>query len=456
MSITPEKISVKFELDAKPAQKGLKNIEKTLKGFGKIGKANNRIFSDFLRLAGFAGLTKMTLDAARFGHSMQVLGQQTGIAVDKLSKMQNIWAGFGADRKAFSGFAQRMSSDLAGHFTGEQSAFYSAFSRMHIPILDRNKNIRDIKELFGDVAQYISMENVPDWVKQSKLSQWFGIPFEVSQYMIQGRDAWYQYLEEEAQKVGSLTEEQIRKNDELYKSGHRLLSNFQTSIEKATSEISDGLIPVLNSISNFAKENPLTTAVGGTYLGLGGGLLLGKLGLSLWKGLAFLPHLASLGLGGAAGYEIAKAFASLYDDSVKGKPYEIQKSYKTRAYEAYAEMLMDWYESGFVSSEELRGFLERNEYGGGYTFALLKEMTKNKPEVFRADGTGYSWQDFWANQDTTRAVRGGSLIDSHNIVNQENHFTINDMTADDAKTFGEKAATEIYNPLVWKAMTGGM
>ena len=158
MSITPEEISIRVGLDAKPAQKGLKNIEKTLKGFGKIGKANNKIFSDFLRLAGFAGLTKMTVDAGNFAHSMHIVSQQTGIAVDKLSKMRNVWVGLGADKKSLATFTQRMSSDLAGFFTGAGSNFYSAFARMGISPFDKGGNIRDVKELLGDVSKKIVLD----------------------------------------------------------------------------------------------------------------------------------------------------------------------------------------------------------------------------------------------------------------------------------------------------------
>ena len=64
MSLTPEKISIDIALNSKKAEKGLKNIEKSLKGFGKIGKANNKIFRDFLKIASVAGLTKMAIEAS--------------------------------------------------------------------------------------------------------------------------------------------------------------------------------------------------------------------------------------------------------------------------------------------------------------------------------------------------------------------------------------------------------
>ena len=473
MSVTPESIAIQVKLDGKQAEKGLKKIEKSLKGFGKIGKANNKIFGDFLRLAGFAGLTKMTIDAAHFAHSMEMLSQRTGIATGKLSQMQSVWAGLGTDAKAFSTFAGRLSSDLAKRYTAGGSAFYSAFANMGIQPLTASGNLKDIRELLGDIANYAQGLNVPDYAKMNILAERLGMPTEIASQLLHGREAWYKTYDELVQRTSSISEEAIKKNAETNQALAISLNNLKTASQESAAALSDYLIPTLNKISEFAKEYPKTT----TAIGLGGLLYGGSFLMNapkLLKGLLpttikSIPSLFPLfGVyatlmemtgNNALGKKIKRTKPDMVDDLVNwadrtfssSPSLDVMKLSKPKE-KFWAETLKNWYESGVISSNELREMLGKDEYGGSFVTPLLKEMTKNAPEKFGEHG--YSWQNFWGFNNTNGAER---MIDYSTNFNQENNITIEgnaDMPVVN-EMVDRLGSIKIPDVLVMRAMTGG-
>ena len=262
-----EEIVVSFTPDTKKLDKSLKRVEKQLKGFGKIGKANNKIFGDFLRLAGFAGLTKMTMDAAHFAHSMQVLGQQTGIATDKLSKMSSVWKVWGTDAKALATFSKRLASDIAGRKTGAGSPFYSAFRSIGIDPLTKTGDIKDLRSLFGEMADYVQKQKakgLKEWEITSILEKTFGMPPEVASRLMGGKSAWYQYYDETASRVGDITPDEMKTLDEGLQQLNEALENYSIAIKKSAAGILGFLQEkgIISSVSNFVKENPTTSLIG--------------------------------------------------------------------------------------------------------------------------------------------------------------------------------------------------
>lgn len=476
MSIAPEKISIQVGLDAKNAQKGLKNIEKTLKGFGKIGKANNRIFSDFLRLAGFAGLTKMTLDAAHFAHSMEVLGNRTGLATEKLAKMSNVWRAWGTDAKSLSTFAQKLAGDLALRRTTGGSAFYSAFRSMGINPLTAGGELKDLKELFGDVADYtqrMKRRGIKEFEIYGILSSVLGMPPEVIQRVMGGRESWNKYYEETAGRVGTITGEETRRNEDLNRAFSETMVNFEIAIQKTTAALSEILIPVLENISQFAKENPKTTSAIG--VGLAGGGIYGGARFLHWlfggagsgatagagasTGLGFLPTLlGAIGLAAtpmeilgynALGQKIQKTKPDLWDDFVNSFAGSTNANPMHR-YNFYANLLKDMFESGDISFDELMENVKSNRFGGAYTGIILRKMTEN---LVSSGGDGLTWQEVWLLSDLQKAERANSY--SSNFT-QNNNIVISEEegrpVADSiVKRLGE---VKIPNVLTYRNMTG--
>lgn len=262
-----EEIVVSFTPDTKKLDKSLKRVEKQLKGFGKIGKANNKIFGDFLRLAGFAGLTKMTMDAAHFAHSMQVLGQQTGIATDKLSKMSSVWKVWGTDAKALATFSKRLASDVAGRKTGAGSPFYSAFRSIGIDPLTKTGDIKDLRSLFGEMADYVQRQKakgLKEWEITSILEKTFGMPPEVASRLMGGKSSWYQYYDETASRVGDITTEEMKTLDSGLQQLNEALENYSIAIKKSAAGILGFLQEkgIISGVSNFVKKNPTTSIIG--------------------------------------------------------------------------------------------------------------------------------------------------------------------------------------------------
>lgn len=259
-----EEIVVSFTPDTKKLDKSLKRVEKQLKGFGKIGKANNKIFGDFLRLAGFAGLTKMTMDAAHFAHSMQVLGQQTGIATDKLSKMSSVWKVWGTDAKALATFSKRLASDISGKYAGKDSPFYGAFRRFNVDPLDASRNIKDLRTLFGELAKQASQRREPKWITQNLLEDYFAMPPEVAQKLMEGENAWYKFYDEAASRVGDITPDEMKTLDSGLQKLNEALENYSIAIKKSAAGVLGFLQEkgIISGVSNFVKENPTTSLIG--------------------------------------------------------------------------------------------------------------------------------------------------------------------------------------------------
>ena len=80
-----DKLIFKVIFDGKDAQKGLKDLKKSLKDIQTFGAKH--LTRTFAKLASIVGFTKMTLDASNFARSMTYLAQKTGIASAKLSNM---------------------------------------------------------------------------------------------------------------------------------------------------------------------------------------------------------------------------------------------------------------------------------------------------------------------------------------------------------------------------------
>ena len=259
---TAGRVSIIIGADTKPAEKGLKKIEKSLKGFGKIGKANNKIFSDFLRLASVAGLTKMTLDAAHLSHSIDVLGQRTGMTTSKLSKMQNVWEALGSDAKAFDTWAKNVTSSLWAASRGEGSPIEEALAGFGLTGLNEFLEPKDLLSLLGEISNAVSElsgnGNYSMSELQDLLEKRLNIPYEVSSKMFEGEEKFYAYIQEASQRTGNLTEENIKSLNALdlaYKSfSAAMATNLKNSL--ATVVETTNAVNSLNKVSDFFAKTP--------------------------------------------------------------------------------------------------------------------------------------------------------------------------------------------------------
>lgn len=417
-----EEIVVSFTPDTKKLDKSLKRVEKQLKGFGKIGKANNKIFGDFLRLAGFAGLTKMSIDATHLAHNLTILGQKTGMATSEVSKLRNAWASFGADAKSFDAFSKKMYSDLANRFSAGGSALESALATIGSSGFDEMGKLRSMRDILGDIAEYmkylVEQEGMEVGVAQSEIEQIFGVPFEVSAKMAGGRESFFAYLEEGIKHTGNITDENIKTLNEFGIAINRYLTAMNTSFQNSLGVVvsTTKLIEKLNEVSKFFAATPDF-------------------------------FVKALGAPGEALYESGRWIYELFGgsdvDNVTPKYSKRLKELKSQLDRGTIDVAQ-FYEAVSEDEELKRAALFYSRHGfpdavfgeGGYF------TTKDILEYFAEQDLGY------VPTDLIRAEKSNNYTDSHNTTNINANTVINGATPENAREMGQQAGNMLVGSLV--------
>lgn len=236
--------TAKFETDtgraAKTADKRAKEIEKSFSQMGaKIGKALALIGGP----TGLGLMIKSSIDAAA---ELDDLSQKTGIAVESLSRLQYAAGLEGVEDLGAS--LAKLSKTIATDA--------EMFEVLGVEIEDANGNLRTTEDVLLDLADLFAKS--ADGTRKAALAQeLFGksgaalIPF-----LNKGRDG-IKELTAEADRLGiTISSETAKAADDFNNSMFRLKSG----IKGAINEITEGLLPSLNRISEAMVKSAGSTS----------------------------------------------------------------------------------------------------------------------------------------------------------------------------------------------------
>ena len=147
---------------------------------------------------------KMVKDMANFGKELSLMADRTGMSIEKLSALRNVFMSAGSGAKGFQQTIERINSGLLGLRRGES---HLAAQLAPLGINPFGKDAGQILEEIADAAKaQLSMgrsrESVLDY-----LTNVIGIDPATAQKLMEGREA---FLKEEARllgKVGRVSEE---------------------------------------------------------------------------------------------------------------------------------------------------------------------------------------------------------------------------------------------------------
>lgn len=247
--------TAKFETDtgraAKTADKRAKEIEKSFSQMGaKIGKALALIGGP----TGLGLMIKSSIDAAA---ELDDLSQKTGIAVESLSRLQYAAGLEGVEDLGAS--LAKLSKTIATDA--------EMFKVLGIQVEDANGNLKSTEDVLLDLADLFAKS--ADGTRKAALAQeLFGksgaalIPF-----LNKGRDG-IKELTAEADRLGiTISSETAKAADDFNNSMFRLKSG----IKGAINEITEGLLPSLNRISEAMVKSAGSTSgfeIAGKALGV--------------------------------------------------------------------------------------------------------------------------------------------------------------------------------------------
>lgn len=317
MAITAEKINILVGLNNKEALRGLASLDKRLKGLKKPVSNVNKIFGRMFKIAGFAGFTKMAVDAGKFGRAMVLLADKTGIAASKISAMRNSFAAMGGSAKSIDNLLNNLSTGLARLSMGD-GALASTLSAMNINAWDENGRLKTADVLEGEIA---------NWANQQKalgrsfaevavfLKDNFGIEEDLAKQMYSlghgGMEAQRRAIEA---RTGKLSQESINKLTELNQKWSELMVTLQVTFQNVVAELAPFMETVLDfaqKIAKFVGDNPEIGAIGVAILGLSSAF--GALGTALsgvghiLTGLLAHPLIAMAIAGGYIGRKIGQS-----------------------------------------------------------------------------------------------------------------------------------------------------
>jgi len=313
--ITAEKIDILVGFNNKLALRGISLLDKKLKGLKKPVDNANRLFGKMFKIAGFAGFTKMALDAGKFGRAMGLLADKTGIASEKISEMRNAFAATGGAAEDIDNLLNSLSTGLARLSMGD-GKLASVLSSMGINAWDE----------FGRKTPDVLYKEIADWAHQQKqmgrsladvqvfLKDNLNVSEDIARDMynlgyggMKARDL------EKTKKIGKISQENINRLEEL----NQKWSEFSTSLVVSFKNIVAYIEPFMEKVLDFARgiakfvgENPQIGAVVAGVLGLS--TALSTLGVAL-KGVGFIltallahPLIAMAIASGYAGKKLAE------------------------------------------------------------------------------------------------------------------------------------------------------
>lgn len=390
-----DSLKIKVFLDGKKAEAWMKRFQKSMFGINKIAKANNNIFKDFLKLAGVAGFTKLSMDAMNLGHSLEILSKRSGVSASNLSGMRNALSAAGGKAEMFDALVKNMSHDLAKWQFGD-SKFFQELNKWGVSALGNNGELRDTVSIMFDLADAAQnmANNFGDLAAIAKLED-LGIPAEFAQEMIKGRSHFYNFYKENVRRTGALTDEESKKLDEVKKRFSELGTAISTALEKGVASLSyfDNAFkktsefvannPMITSFATLAAGIPLATAA---IKGLTGAVgVLGGVATT-----AFAPFFKLIAVG-AAGSAVVESFVDWYfgDEPIFAtSKADKERKMKEIEGEKYRKWINEGLSSGKITEEEAQ-----KRYDALYkNFGIMKysesERKAKKKEILSLYASG--------------------------------------------------------------------
>ena len=307
--------------DGKGAIAGIKKFSKQLKGLNKPINSLNKSFSSLFKVAGIAGLTAMTLNAAKLGREMGLISRKTGIAVENISSMQNAFAASGGDAKEVSRTLDRITTGLARVAMGDAS-FTSALASMGISAWEDGK-LKKADKLMYDMADFIKQQlnaGVPIAAVAEKMKDAVSMSYEEVEYLSVGSAKLLEIQKKYNKEIGVLSKEESQALDDINSSVSRLRATVGVTFDKLISETAPMLETVLSSVQNvvkFVQEHkdlfgPLLTGLAGLSLAL-------KALPALFTAISAHPLVALALASMAAGYAAGGGFSDPKSEKESGK-----------------------------------------------------------------------------------------------------------------------------------------
>ena len=309
---TLERFVIEAGFNTKPFFKGIKDLNKKLLGIGKTTKKLSSSFSGMFKVAGIAGLTAMTLNAAKLGREMGLISRYTGISTENISKMQNAFAASGGDAKEVGQTLQRITQGLARLSMGDAS-FASKLSAMNINAWDEYGRVKDAEKIRLEMADWIQ-DQLKAGRSLSEVATFMGDNFQMSleevEYLKAGSKEVLAKEKEVAKRTGYLRESERKSLEELEKKVKEFRSSVSTSFDRLISEASEpltGLLDGLEKILKFTQD----------HKDLFSPLLLGLAGLAtalkalpiLFTAISTHPLVAAALASITAGYAVGGGFS---------------------------------------------------------------------------------------------------------------------------------------------------
>lgn len=267
-------IKIQAILDSKPAQRGLALLDKRLKGLKKPVNNVNKIFGRLFKVAGFAGFTKMAIDAGKFGRAMGLLADKTGIAASKISSMRNSFAAMGGSAKSIDNLLNNLSTGLARLSMGD-GTLASTLSAMNISAWDENGRLKKSDRLQGEIANWANQQkalgrsfaDVAVFLKDN-----FNIEEDLAKQMYDlGHGGMEKQRREIEKRTGRLSQESIDRLRELNQKWAEFTVTLQVTFQNIVAQLAPFMEIVLDfaqKIGKFLGDNPELGALGAAILAI--------------------------------------------------------------------------------------------------------------------------------------------------------------------------------------------
>ncbi len=252
--LTLQEFKIGVDFNGKSFFTGIKKFNAKLKGLNKPIKALNNSFNGLFKVAGIAGLTAMTLNAAKLGREMGLISRKTGIAVENISSMQNAFAASGGDAKEISRTLDRITTGLAKVAMGDAS-FTSSLASMGISAWEDGR-LKNAEKVRMDMA---------DWIKQQLdagrslaevatfMNETFGMSQAEVEHLSVGSNKLLAIQKKYNKEIGTLSKEESRALDDINKSVSKLRAAVGITFDKLISESAGTIETSLGFIQDIIK-----------------------------------------------------------------------------------------------------------------------------------------------------------------------------------------------------------
>lgn len=245
-----ESVKIKVILDGKEAQIGLNKFNKLVGNIGKSTKVADKSFKTLgstLKKAGLVGqalgIGAVALTMKSFADNahraadeirqLSFLSARTGVSIQSLTKTGTALESMGIKATTYQQAIDSLSSGVARLSLGDAGTL-STLASMGV-MTHRNGEQLSGKEIFAGVANYAKrMANLGENSKKTARQQLMSLNFapELIEKMWGGADEFFRKIEEQSQKVGSLSEKEIEKSQRWKEMSDELSTAFDVTSSK--------------------------------------------------------------------------------------------------------------------------------------------------------------------------------------------------------------------------------